>query len=218
MLSLALDFSSPVRSVAVLDTSLGHPPSLLGETSDNGNRAIKPLTLVEAVLAKAGVERKSVDAILVGLGPGSYTGIRSKIALAQGWQLGRPVRLAGVSSVECLTLQAQTRGWYGEVDIVIDGQRQEVYLARYHIRAERRELIQPLRLVKAEELQDPSRPRDAILVGPESIRWSANGRIAYPTGHDVGRLAQIAEKSAPEDPLIPIYLRETAFVKAKLGS
>ena len=58
--------------------------------------------------------------IAVGLGPGSYTGIRAAIAVAQGWQLARGIKLLGINSVECLAAQAQAGKIFGRVNVVID--------------------------------------------------------------------------------------------------
>jgi tRNA threonylcarbamoyl adenosine modification protein YeaZ len=63
--------------------------------------------LVEEALRQARCEREEIETIAVGLGPGSYTGIRGAIALAQGWQLGRGVNVIGLSSVECLAAGAE---------------------------------------------------------------------------------------------------------------
>ena len=71
--------------------------------------------------------------IAVGLGPGSYTGIRAAIAMAQGWQLARGVKLLGVSSAEALAAQAQAENIFGRVNLVIDAQRGEFYLATWEI-------------------------------------------------------------------------------------
>ena len=92
---LAVEFSSPQRSAAVVQsggaTGGGVPPLLLGRAGrPTGHRA---LGLVEEALQHARCEREEIEAIAVGLGPGSYTGIRGAIALAQGWQLGRGVGL-----------------------------------------------------------------------------------------------------------------------------
>ena len=50
--------------------------------------------------------------------------------MAQGWQLARGVKLLGVSSAECLAAQAQAEKIFGRVNVVIDAQRNEFYLAR----------------------------------------------------------------------------------------
>ena len=78
---------------------------LLGRAAETGGR--RAIGLVEEALRQAGCEREDMETIAVGLGPGSYTGIRGAIALAQGWQLGRGVNVLGISSVECLAAGAE---------------------------------------------------------------------------------------------------------------
>ena len=129
MKMLAFEFSSPQRSVAVCDGA-----AAVGEAIDSSpGNAMQPLALTEQALRQAGLEREQIEGIVIGLGPGSYTGIRAAIALAQGWQLGRGVRLLGVSSAECVAAQAQTDGLPGKVTVVIDAQRGEFYLAGFEI-------------------------------------------------------------------------------------
>src|SRR6266566_7949577 len=107
---LALEFSSAQRSVAVVVDG-----QVRGRTQETGTRESRALSLIEAALGAAGLERENVDCLAVGLGPGSYSGIRSAIALAQGWQLALGTRLLGVSSVECLALQARQDGLAGKI-------------------------------------------------------------------------------------------------------
>src|ERR1041385_3695067 len=92
---------------------------------------MKPLALAEAALREAGLEREQIECLAIGLGPGSYTGIRAAIALAQGWQLARGGKLLGMSSAACIAAQAQAEGLRGEACVVIDAQREEFYLAGY---------------------------------------------------------------------------------------
>jgi tRNA threonylcarbamoyladenosine biosynthesis protein TsaB len=54
--------------------------------------------MIEKVLAGAKVEREQIEVMAVGLGPGSYTGVRVAISLAQGWQLARGVKLLGMAA------------------------------------------------------------------------------------------------------------------------
>ncbi|MGB0579945.1 MAG: tRNA (adenosine(37)-N6)-threonylcarbamoyltransferase complex dimerization subunit type 1 TsaB, partial [Limisphaerales bacterium] len=93
---LALDFSTAQRVVCV-STDAGK--EAVCTTTD---RTAGPLGLITAALEKAGITREEIDTIAVGLGPGSYTGIRSSIALAQGFQLGTNVQLAGISSADII--------------------------------------------------------------------------------------------------------------------
>src|SRR5205823_3066289 len=97
--------------------------------------------------------RAEIECVVVGLGPGSYTGIRVAISIAQGWQLARGVKLLGISSVECLAAQAQGEGIKGEINIVIDAQRDEFYLASGNAQREPRCFRDSLRLVSAGEIE-----------------------------------------------------------------
>ena len=108
----------------------------LGEAIETGARSTNALGLVEEALRQAQLERAQIECLAVGLGPGSYNGIRLAIALAQGWQLARPVKLLGISSAECLAAQAQAEGIFGRVQVVIDAQRERVLPRR--LRTERR--------------------------------------------------------------------------------
>jgi len=125
--------------------------------------------MIEKVLATAKLEREEIEAIAVGLGPGSYTGIRAAIALAQGWQLARGVKLLGVGSVECLAAQAQAEKIFGRVNAVIDAQRGEFYSAVYEISAAGWRETGALRIVSLAELQ-ARRGGDEILTGRKRPR------------------------------------------------
>jgi tRNA threonylcarbamoyladenosine biosynthesis protein TsaB len=208
---LAVEFSSRQRSAAVLDEGVeGAAATLLGsarETEGHGN-----LGLVERALAAAGCGREEIEVVAVGLGPGSYTGIRSGIALAQGWRLGREVKTLGVSSVECLAAQAMEAGLRGVVNIIIDAQRNEFYLARYQIDEAGCRETGALRLATAAEIQ--ALATEGVLLGPEVARWFPSARNMNPEAATVARLASGRRDFVPGEKLEPIYLREVAFKKA----
>ena len=73
---LALEFSSNRRSVAIAD---GKDVLARVETDDVKR---PPLTLIDEALKKASLNRTAIETISIGIGPGSYTGIRSAIATA----------------------------------------------------------------------------------------------------------------------------------------
>src|SRR5437762_2554525 len=93
---LALEFSSPQRSVAVVEANPPTDPATLSEIVESERRITNALPLVEQSLLDAGVEREQIDSLAIGIGPGSYTGIRSAIAMAQGWQLAREIKLLAI--------------------------------------------------------------------------------------------------------------------------
>jgi tRNA threonylcarbamoyl adenosine modification protein YeaZ len=211
---LALEFSSKQRSVALVDSQPGGAVLHAGEAVRSGGRSTPVFAMIEDVLAQAGIERESVECLAVGLGPGSYHGIRVAIALAQGWQLARGTPLLGVSSVECITAQAHAEGLFGHVTAVVDAQRDELYVADYAINAAGWHEVQPLRLAPVKETQAALTP-EQMPVGPEATRWFERGRVVFPRAETLGRLAANRSDFIPGEKLEPVYLRATTFVKAK---
>jgi tRNA threonylcarbamoyladenosine biosynthesis protein TsaB len=203
---LAVEFSSEIRSVALLEGG-----AVLGQSAESGGRRV--IGLMEEALQRANCEREEVETIAVGLGPGSYTGIRGAIAFAQGWQLGREVNLIGLSSVECLAARAETEKIFGLVNIVVDAQRNEFYVARFEIGDGARREVEPLRLAALAEIEK----RDAAgekIVGPDIVPWFPRAINLHPDAAMLGILAALRTDYVSGDKLEPIYLRETAFKKA----
>jgi tRNA threonylcarbamoyl adenosine modification protein YeaZ len=185
----------------------------LAQVVETGKHKTSALVSIDEALRTANVEREAIERIVIGLGPGSYTGIRAAIAIAQGWQLARGVKLLGVSSVECLAAQAQEKGIHGRVNIVIDAQRNEFYLATYDVNEDERREAAPLRLVALSEIQSLQKANE-IFVGPEVTRWVPAGKILFPDARTLVELATERDDFVPGERLEPIYLRETNFVKA----
>jgi tRNA threonylcarbamoyl adenosine modification protein YeaZ len=211
---LALEFSSPQRSVAALaGDARGHVRAAAEVVESAPGRVMKPFAMITSALQQAGWEREQIECIAVGLGPGSYNGIRVAIALAQGWQLATGVKLLGVSSAEGVAAQAWTEGVTGRVSVVIDAQRGEFYLAGYALGAGGWRAIAPLCLTTPDAVRERQRAGDTV-VGPELDRWFPGGRVVFPRAGTLGRLALGRNDFLPGEKLEPIYLRQTSFVKA----
>jgi tRNA threonylcarbamoyl adenosine modification protein YeaZ len=210
---LALEFSSPQRSVAVVQERTEAGPLVLGEAIETGARSSNALGLVEDALREAQMDRAQIECLVIGLGPGSYNGIRLAIALAQGWQLARSVKLLGISTAECLAAEAQAEGMLGRVHVVIDAQRGEFYLAGYDLSAEAAREVEPLRLATLPEVR-ACHEAGGIIVGPEVAKWFPGGRVLFPRAATLGRVARGRTGFVPGEKLEPIYLRATQFVKA----
>ncbi|MGA2788408.1 MAG: tRNA (adenosine(37)-N6)-threonylcarbamoyltransferase complex dimerization subunit type 1 TsaB [Verrucomicrobiota bacterium] len=211
MTILALEFSSPQRSVAVLATE-----GVICETIETGGQSTRVFSMIEKVLAEAKIEREQIDVMVIGLGPGSYTGIRVALSVAQGWQLASRnggVKMLGIGSAECVAAQAQAEKISGRVNVVIDAQRNEFYLAAYEISAAAWKEVEPLQIVTRAEMESRASLKE-ILIGPEVTRWFPNGRMVFPRASVLGQLALNRNDFVAGDKLEPIYLRETNFVKA----
>ena len=165
------------------------------------------------MLGDTSLKREEIGGIAVGVGPGSYTGIRAAIALAQGWHLGRGINLQGISSVECLAAQASAAAWLGKGLFVIDAQRNELYGASYEIGEQGWRCLAPLRLMTLPDAQLLAQSMTWV-AGPEVQRWFPSGRPLVPSASQLGLLAVSRPAYVQPDQLEPIYLRPIAFVKA----
>lgn len=87
------------------------------------------IPMVQDALAEAGRDVSDVDAVVVGTGPAPFTGLRAGLATAQAFAQARDIDVAGVCSLDALALAAGT----GEVLVVSDARRRELYYARYQV-------------------------------------------------------------------------------------
>ena len=113
MLTLAFDTATGVATSALVDGD-----EVLGERA---SRAQTLLEDVDALLRQAGAHPAEIGRLAVGIGPGSFTGVRIGLAAARGLALSLGIEGAGVS-----TLAALAAGAPGAVP-VIDAKRREVF-------------------------------------------------------------------------------------------
>ena len=203
MTILALEFSSERRGVAVVRDG-----SVLSEVVHEGTRETPLFEMIDRALAEAAVARDGIQRVAVGLGPGSYTGVRLAIAVAQGWQLGSNVETVGVGSLDTLAVVAAA---LGPVTLAVDSQRNEWAIAE----ANEGRLVGPLRLMGTEDVRSRS-IAGAIIAGPEVVSALGAGFTLNPSAAILGRLA-MEGVPVPADQLTPVYLREVSFVKAPQG-
>ncbi|MDX1952893.1 MAG: tRNA (adenosine(37)-N6)-threonylcarbamoyltransferase complex dimerization subunit type 1 TsaB [Verrucomicrobiota bacterium] len=199
---LGLEFSSAIRSAALLD---GNVVIARVEASDHS----APVLLLERLFQQAELPVTKINSIIVGLGPGSYTGIRSSLALAQGWQLGRNIPVEGVSSAELIAFQAWHGGVRNVATVVIDAQRGDVYKADYEFAESGFRALGELAIMPANALST-----DAKLIGPEATKWNVMGTTIVPDAAHLNQVLGVALPSGAANLLEPIYLRETNFIKA----
>ncbi|MEA9389494.1 tRNA (adenosine(37)-N6)-threonylcarbamoyltransferase complex dimerization subunit type 1 TsaB [Acerihabitans sp. TG2] len=89
------------------------------------------LPMVDSLLSAAGIELKQLDALAYGRGPGSFTGVRIGIGIAQGLALGAGLPMMGISTLAALAQGAWRRTGAARVLCAIDARMGEVYWAQY---------------------------------------------------------------------------------------
>jgi tRNA threonylcarbamoyladenosine biosynthesis protein TsaB len=121
---LAIDTSTAVTAVAVLDGSVVRAEDNTKTEQRHGDVL---LPRVQAVLAAAELQLADIELLAIGVGPGSFTGLRVGLATVKGlgFALQKPVR--GVSSPEAIASAALERA--PQVVVLLDAFKGEVYAA-----------------------------------------------------------------------------------------
>jgi tRNA threonylcarbamoyl adenosine modification protein YeaZ len=222
MLTLAMDLSTRRANLALLRD---------GDTlSDNAweqgrSHNQRFFDVLQSALADARIAAESIDFIAVGLGPGSFSGLRISVTAAHALALpARPV-VAGVSSSKALAHDIMKERRVGSVAIVGDARRGRFWLARYVAGTDLASAPDAFLLLPPDEI--PARVKDSSVVAtPDWERIGAelarrlpdhpgilSGPV-FPRALTVAALAQeLAESrrgagaSIPLSPILsPIYL------------
>jgi len=204
VLILALDASTAVTTVA-----LARDREVLAEISTTGRGASETLLwAVQDALELAGEQLDSVELVLAGVGPGTFTGIRIAAATARALSAGTGAALAKNSTLDALAASALSCS--DDVLAVLDAKRGQVFARRFSGAGPTTGIY----CAGPEELSVDGEP---LLVGDGAVRYREElaglGRIppensplhrVTAAGHVVS--ANLAPVS-PED-LVPIYVRE----------
>jgi tRNA threonylcarbamoyladenosine biosynthesis protein TsaB len=223
MITFALDTSTSRTSLALLQAD-GRASVKSMDRMPRGHGAEAALfDGIAGLLAEEGVRASDVELWAVGIGPGSFTGIRAGIAAVEGLALplGRPVRgAASFDGIAGAAAAAMPRDC-AQLCVVGDARRDEIYFAMYDERGRRQGDV---RLGAMEDLADAV--RDPVwFVGAEIERYreglnSVLGGFAvvaampvYPDASAIARLARsrCIEGPAREDELTPLYLRPVQY-------
>ncbi len=128
MLLLAFDTATPHVTVALHDGS-----QVLADSSEVDPRRHGELLApgIAAVLEEAGVDRRDLTDVAVGVGPGPFTGLRVGLVTARTLAAVLDVQLHGVCSLDVVAGQAARQGVQQPFAVATDARRKEVYWARY---------------------------------------------------------------------------------------
>jgi tRNA threonylcarbamoyl adenosine modification protein YeaZ len=179
------------------------------EHSEPSAHAERILPLIERCLVEAGWDRSSLERIAVGVGPGSFVGLRVGVALAQGLGLGLGVPVVGVGSLRSLAAAVPMKRSGARIAL-LDARRDELFAAVYA--ADGTELIAPhtVPLLEARAFVD-SVGADAVVVGSiaRSLHLAVDcvwaGDRDFPSAD---RTALLARHANPDEaPPLPQYCR-----------
>ncbi len=142
--TLAIDTAGNFCSVAVLKSEHGRfgadqATSFHVESLGDGDHFEQLPALLGEVCGKAGIGTRQLTGVVIGTGPGSFTGIRIGMSFAKGLAWAIRVPLLGYSSfLGCAAAVAQNLpSNVTDIYVVADARREEVFLGRYKIEKDR---------------------------------------------------------------------------------
>lgn len=194
-LVLAIDTATPAVTAGVVRLD-GFVTMAQRVTVDARAHAERLTPNVLAALADTALSMSELDAVVVGCGPGPFTGLRVGMATAAAYGHALQIPVYGVCSLDAIGGHTT-----GDTLVVTDARRREVYWARYRdgVRT-----VGPA--VNAPADVDPG-PARAVAGSPEHASLFGLPRCepVYPT--PAGLVGAVREWSDDPPPLMPLYLR-----------
>lgn len=211
MCSVALSVSGELRSIEVLAANR-HSSIVLG--------------MVDDLLDEAGLKLNQLDLLVNDVGPGSFTGIRIGMGVAQGLAYGSDLPLLGINALSTLAKAAGDTGH--DVLAMIDARMGQIYWGHFSFQAGMPLLQGELHLSKPAGLLDISCPLHVIGSGWDSYAEPLSDMLTiarvsaerFPLASDVLALGLNQPESTwvSAGSLMPVYLRnEVAKVSQKPG-
>lgn len=192
MITLAIETSTSRGSVALLDDG-----ALILDEKFVADRSHSASLFTVLERARGKVEK--FDQIAIGLGPGSYAGVRIAIAAAIGLELSLGAKLLGLASVAALETAASSY-------VAIGDARRETF---YFTHVENGVCREGPLLATRSELNDRLANCEPLpIFASELLADFPTAQIALPSALILARLAQCETGIFARDILVPIYLRE----------
>ena len=190
MTVLAIDTSTPQGSVAVLSDGAW----LFSEVCEGGRTHSSQLF---AVIERALAVSPRIDQVAVGLGPGSYAGVRIAISAAVGFGIATGAQVLGMPSIAALE--------EGDYIALGDARRETFYFAQVRDG----ECVEgPVLLTSAELHEKLDQAAGLPIYTSESLPAFPCAQVRYPSAERLARLAVSGRSVIARDNLEPIYLRE----------
>ncbi len=215
---LAFDTSTDVLSVGV---SVGAQRWLhSGPGAAKASATLIPIIL--DLLAKAGLSLRDLDAIVFGRGPGSFTGLRTSCAVAQGLAAGSERPVLPIDTLLAVAEEARlARPDARFISAVLDARMDEIYVQHFAVRDDRLQAMAPCELRAPQDLCWPGQGGDTALhlaagnaMAPYAHRLpqlpgSSLWIETLPTAAALLSLApRMMEGLVPAEQALPLYIRD----------
>lgn len=205
MYVLAVDTATPSVTVGIVEVeSCGKLTTLATRVTDNARAHTEVAApQIAECLSESGLASTDLDAVVVGVGPGPFTGLRVGMATAAAFADAVGIPVHGVCSLDAIASDANSTG---ELLVVTDARRREVYWARYAdgLRIDGPNVSAPGAVVIGDATAAAGSPAHAGAYGLPLL----DAATPTPAG-----LVAVANFGAESGPLEPMYLRRPDAVE-----
>ncbi len=217
-----------MKLIAIETSTENCSVALLNEDSITFKSEVAPqkhaeivLEMLDSILKEGALSKDDLDGLVLGIGPGSFTGVRIAASTVQGLALGLNLKVAKITSLEALAIEALSKASASYVVSSIDARMGEVYIAVYKVEGSALTLLSEEKVLKPEDAvahlkQFVGENKDVISAGSGVELLKKAGMSDYPKHADFPQAQYLLNKGAellslgkgvdPEDAL-PLYVR-----------
>ncbi len=185
------------------------------------------LSMMESVLTDAGADIAEIDVLAFGQGPGSFTGVRVGVSVAQGIAFARDIPVVPVSSLAAVAQTAGESLGLGHYAVAMDARMGEIYCAHYYFDGKLANLMGEERVCPPNEFDIVNvgsvigvgtawQVYQTVLTQQFGDRLSAHYDEYYPDAKSIITLANDAALRGdvlPAYQALPVYLRDNVAKK-----
>lgn len=147
---LAIDTSSFLTSVA-LERDDGQIVSI--EEASPDSHSVTLAVLVEQLLEKAGgISFADINSLAIGLGPGSFTGLRIGMSYIKGISWAKRIPLSGIPSFLAMANSVQKESGQGPIVVLSDARRSQYFYGVYQFQGTHLKELEPIQILDLEQL------------------------------------------------------------------
>lgn len=215
--------------IIAIDTSTENcSVALLNEDSITFKSEVAPqkhaeivLEMLDTILKESSISKDDLDGLVLGIGPGSFTGVRIAASTVQGLALGLNLKVAKITSLEALAIEAVSKASASYVVSSIDARMGEVYIAVYKVEGSALTLLSDEKVLKPDDAvahlnQFVGDSENVVCAGSGVELLKKDGMKDYPKQADFPQAQYLLNKGAellslgkgvdPEEAL-PLYVR-----------
>jgi tRNA threonylcarbamoyladenosine biosynthesis protein TsaB len=229
---LAIDASTEACSVALTFNNQTFSEFELAPQS----HSLLLLPMIDRLLKKADIKLAQLDGLIFGQGPGSFTGVRIGVGVAQGLAFAADLKVVGVSTLQVMAQRAYTMHQQVEVIATIDARMSEVYAGYYKLNEQgimetvlNDTVLAPAKLVeylsgnliKNQQVYGVGTGWDAYKNELESLKINAGTpEVLFPNAEellDIGQYYFSKGMAVSAEDAQPVYVRDTVSWKKLPG-